>query len=218
MNAEAARDIDGVGRAQERLAATLAGLGDARRALNAPSRLPGWTLAHVLGHLIEHAESLRRVSLAAGRGEAADRYPGGRAQRDAAIEEAAARPAAELLASVQASGEELVAVWRALPDAAWEVVAFASGVAQPLRGLPFRRWREVELHHVDLGLGYEPTDWPSDYVRLELRNALMAWRADHSLGLTQLPPAALALAPHERLAWLAGRADVPGLAPPSPWF
>ena len=38
--------------------------------------------------------------------------------------------------------------------------------------LPRRRWREVELHHVDLGLGYEPADWPPAFVERVLPDAL----------------------------------------------
>ncbi|GGQ35254.1 hypothetical protein BKA00_002228 [Actinomadura coerulea] len=29
----------------------------------------------------------------------------------------------------------------------------------------FRRWNEVEAHHVDLAAGYGPADWPEPYVR-----------------------------------------------------
>ena len=27
------------------------------------------------------------------------------------------------------------------------------------------RWREVEVHRADLGLGYDRSDWPAEYVR-----------------------------------------------------
>lgn len=27
------------------------------------------------------------------------------------------------------------------------------------------RWREVEIHHVDLACGYHPSDWPAEFVR-----------------------------------------------------
>ena len=74
------------------------------------------------------------------------------------------------------------------------------------------------MHHVDLGLGYGPADWPSSYVGLELRTATMAWRASRPMGLTDLPAAALALPPHERLAWLLGRLEVAGLPEVPQWF
>ena len=38
----------------------------------------------------------------------------------------------------------------------------------PLADLSFRRWREVEVHHVDRGLGYGVSDWPEEYVVEEL--------------------------------------------------
>jgi hypothetical protein len=34
--------------------------------------------------------------------------------------------------------------------------------------LLFVRWREVCVHHADLGLGYTWADWDDEYVRLEL--------------------------------------------------
>ncbi len=30
--------------------------------------------------------------------------------------------------------------------------------------IPFMRWREVEIHHADLDLGYGPTDWPAEFA------------------------------------------------------
>ena len=41
----------------------------------------------------------------------------------------------------------------------------------------------------------------------------MRWNARRPMGMTGLPPAALALPPPRRLAWLLGRIDVPGLDP-----
>jgi maleylpyruvate isomerase len=84
-----------------------------------------------------------------------------------------------------------------------------------VRELPFMRAREVEVHHVDLDVGYEFDDLPADYVRLELRRMEMLWRARRPMGMTALPAAALAARPPERLAWLLGRAEIEGLAPAS---
>ncbi len=186
--------------------------------LTRASRLTGWTVAHVLGHLAAHAESHRRVLVAAARGEAIERYPGGRAQRDAEIDAAAARSPLDVVDAVRGTAAALEVAWDAMTADAWTVVATTNGAAEPVSGLPFKRWREVEIHHVDLGLGFECDDWPGDYVRAELANAVMAWRASQSMGLTQLPPAALALPPARRLAWLVGRLPVDGLPPPPPWL
>lgn len=31
--------------------------------------------------------------------------------------------------------------------------------------IPYMRWREVEIHHADLGLGYGPADWEPEFAR-----------------------------------------------------
>ena len=80
--------------------------------------------------------------------------------------------------------------------------------------LPFRRLREVLVHHADLGdEGFTPADWPSDYVREELRRMEMQYNARQPMGVSGLPDAATAAAPLERLCWLLGRGDLEGLEP-----
>ena len=39
-----------------------------------------------------------------------------------------------------------------------------NGVTDSASRVPFRRWTEVELHHVDLGIGYELEDLPAEFV------------------------------------------------------
>ncbi len=80
--------------------------------------------------------------------------------------------------------------------------------------VPLLRQREIEVHRVDLGLGYEFSDMPSEYVRRDLRVMGMLWTARQPMGLTSLPDAALAADPATRLAWMMGRADIATLAPP----
>ncbi len=77
----------------------------------------------------------------------------------------------------------------------------------------FARWREVEVHRADLGLGYGPEDWPGEYVREDLGVMEMRWNARRPMGMTGLPDAALKAPPHTRLAWLLGRAEIDGLDP-----
>jgi maleylpyruvate isomerase len=187
-------------------------------AVQAPSLLAGWTRGHVLAHLARNADSHVRVLLAAAAGEAVDRYPGGVAQRNGEIDEGARRTAAELRADVAAGIDRLEAAWDAMPEPAWGVVATSMGRPEPVAGLPFKRWREVELHHRDLGLAFTEDDWSDGYVRRELHHATLAWRARHAMGLTALPAAALALAPRTRLAWLVGRRHIEGLDDVEQWF
>ena len=79
--------------------------------------------------------------------------------------------------------------------------------------LPFIRWREVTVHHADLGLDYSWADWDEEFVRLDLARMTMLWASRKPMGLTDLPRAAIAVAPSNRLAWLLGRAEIDGLAP-----
>jgi maleylpyruvate isomerase len=176
----------------------------------APSRLPEWTVGHVLTHLARNADSIVRALTAAECGEVVDRYEGGGPGRNAEIEAGRARPAAVQVDDVRRTIWRLEQVWAAQTN--WDGRSReTSGLEIPVRDLPFRRWREVEVHRVDLGLGYEAEDWPDEYVRLELRNMEMLWNARRPMGLTGLPPEALAVPPRTRLAWLLGRTDIPGL-------
>src|ERR1700738_4328828 len=103
--------------AQQRFVAAIEDLDDdaARR----PSRLPGWTVAHVLTHMARNADSHRRRADGAVRGEIVEQYPGGFAGRAAEIEAGAGRPAAELIADVRSSAEQMEASFWAVPAVAW---------------------------------------------------------------------------------------------------
>jgi maleylpyruvate isomerase len=205
------RDVAGAAGAHQRLLATL----DAARAGSlradgeiyprAPSRLPGWSIGHVLTHLARNADSHHRLL------DGLAQYEGGAGGRDADIEAGAGRDLADLVADVRRSIWALERRWASQAD--WAGIAHGTRADMPRADLPFLRWRETEVHHVDLGLGYEFADLPADYVRLELRRLEMMWAARRPMGMTMLPDAALAAPPHERLAWLLGRAEIAGLAP-----
>jgi maleylpyruvate isomerase len=211
QDAERDRDIAGAEAAHRRLLDLLAehaGTLDP----SAPSRLPAWTIGHVLTHLARNADSIVRVLHAAARGEVVERYAGGAAGRERDIAAGHGRSAGELLDDVQATTERLEQAWSAATD--WSGRSGETNGAEiPVSDLPRARWREVEVHAVDLGLGYEPADWPGEFVRLQLRGMEMRWNARRPMGLTGLPPEALAVDPRTRLAWLFGRTEIPGLAP-----
>jgi maleylpyruvate isomerase len=139
-------------------------------------------------------------------------YPGGAEQRARDIEAGAGRPAVELCADVVEEAAKLEARWLGASEEMW-----AHGKGRSARGdvrlseTVFARWREVEVHHTDLGLGYTFDDWPADYVREDLVRQQMAWRGAHGAVDAELPPRALAERPALRLAWLLGRAHIEGL-------
>jgi maleylpyruvate isomerase len=178
----------------------------------APSLLPGWTVGHVLTHLARNADSMTWVLESSERGELVERYPGGFDRRNGDIEAGAGRPAAEQVADVRASDDRLDAAIAS--HTVWDGQSHElTGRIIPVREIVFLRWREVEVHRYDLGLGYRPEDWPSEYARTELNDLTMRWNARRPMGLTGLPAEALAVPEPQRLAWLLGRLEIPGLPP-----
>jgi len=179
--------------------------------VGASSALPGWSVGHVITHVTNSGDGHALIFEAAARGEVGQQYPHGLEGREADIEAGAPRPAGVQVAGLRTSIERLEALWAA---STWDGTGIvAMGAEVPLADLPFFRLREAAIHHVDLRVGFGFDDLPPPYVRLELRWMEMLWRARQPMGLTTLPPAALALAPPVRLAWLMGRTTVEGLAP-----
>ncbi|HXY43994.1 MAG TPA: maleylpyruvate isomerase N-terminal domain-containing protein [Acidimicrobiales bacterium] len=166
-----------------------------------PSRLPGWSVGHVLTHVARNADSFVNMLEAAAAGQSVPQYPGGREQRAADIERGSSRRAAACVNDVRQSAERLEAVMAEAPAAVWEAFGLGwDGQPAPCRNIPSRRWKEVEIHHVDLGLGYEAEDWPADFVSFALVDTL------HDLP----PRIADARQRAAMLAWLTGRRDTPG--------
>jgi maleylpyruvate isomerase len=188
--------IDGCLAAQAALDGAILALDDttARR----PSHLPSWSVGHVLTHIARNADSVVWRLEGAQRGELRDQYPGGLEQRRQDIEAGAGRPAAELVADVRESSAAVAQAVAELPDEAWDAPSRTSrGVVEPSRDAVFSRWREVVVHHGDLGLG--PVPLPPTLVAV--------WLARELPGLGERTDAAALL------AWVIGRGDAPELAP-----
>jgi maleylpyruvate isomerase len=211
-NSETGRDLDrdvaGCAAAHQALLADLDQLTDAQA--RQPSLLPGWTVGHVVTHLARNADSLTGMVEGAERGEVVPQYASAE-MRTNDIEAGAGRSADELVSDVRRSIWRLESTWATASAAAWAGHGLNMQGRLAIVDLPFRRWGETVIHHSDLGLGYRPADWPSDFVRLELRRLSMHWASRRPMGLTELPPAALALDDRTRLLWLLGRAEVPDL-------
>jgi maleylpyruvate isomerase len=174
----------------------LAGLDDT--VARSASTLPGWSVGHVLTHVARNADSLLWRLDGAAQGEVRDQYPGGLTQRAADIEAGAGRPAAELVADVARTS---AAVERAMADLAapaWDAPSRTSrGVVESSRDAVLSRWREVVVHHGDLGLAPVPLPVALVDAWLPLELPRLADRAD---------PVAL-------LTWIIGRGPVPALNP-----
>ena len=145
-----------------RLLSTVDGLTDdqAREA----SRLPGWNRAEVLTHLARNADGTRRMVQAAARGEVEAQYPGGVEARATDIAAGRDATATDVLRDVRCAHEAMMEAWQALPEDAWDRIGRTISGDRSMREALWSRVREVEVHHVDLAMGYEPTDWPVGFV------------------------------------------------------
>ncbi|QIJ62053.1 maleylpyruvate isomerase family mycothiol-dependent enzyme [Streptomyces sp. JB150] len=211
-----ARDLVSVREATDRLLSAAAKLDNAD--VTQPSRLPGWSRGHVLAHLARNADALVNVL------EGRPMYVSTEA-RDADIERDAPRPLDAQLADVRASAERFQRTGAAPAD--WSrTVELRNGVTDSASRVPFRRWVEVELHHVDLGVGYELEDLPAEFTEREID-----FLADRFTGHPDVPPTRLTDGtrawstgraadapevtvrgtPADLLGWLAGRRDGSGL-------
>lgn len=198
----AALSIEFLAEREEALAEFLAGV---EFAPSAPSRLPDWSIGHVLTHLARNADSHREML------DGGEQYGGSAERRDTEIESGAGRSRTELIDDVRRSGELLIEQW-----SSGGVVQMAKrhGGLVPVEQLRLLRCREVEIHRTDLGLGYGFEDLPAEYVRRELRVLEMQYLSRFPMGLTRLPEPVLQSPPSSRLAWLLGRAEIDG-APPA---
>ncbi|OIK23191.1 maleylpyruvate isomerase family mycothiol-dependent enzyme [Streptomyces malaysiense] len=152
-----AHDLACVREATERLLDAVARLDNA--SLAEPSRLPGWSRGHVLAHLARNADALVNVL------EGRPMYASAEA-RDGDIADGAGRPLETQLADLRETAERFRAAGDAPAD--WtRTVELRNGVTDDAARVPFRRWAEVELHHVDLGTGYELEDLPAEFLERE---------------------------------------------------
>jgi maleylpyruvate isomerase len=234
--AAAAADLSARLRAADQaLAATVAGVTDEQA--RAPSLLPGWTRGHVLTHLARNADSLRNLLIWARTGTETPQYASA-GERDAGIAAGAGRPATELRADVEAAAAEFAAEAASLRAGDWDVpVHGLRGPDHPAWYTLWRRLTEVEFHHVDLGAGYRPADWPDAFARQGLTRLTVEFQrpdaprvilratdagSAHLIGPLGSNPVfsrpEISGPTAGLLAWLIGRDDGAGLSvqPPGP--
>ncbi len=195
-------------------------------ALRAPSALPGWTRAHVIGHVARNAEALTRLVTWARTGVETPMYSGPE-QREADIEASAALPVDRLRRELSSTAADLDLALSALDDRTRRAtVRTAQGRLRPAAEIPWMRTREVWLHAVDLGSGARVADLPPDLVDALLDDVTATLSARDGC-----PPATLAPTDRPRtwalagggvevhgpaahvLAWLTGRGDGAPLTP-----
>ena len=169
--------------ATDRLLASASALSDMQ--IGEPSPLPGWSRGHVLTHIARNADGLRNLLTWAQTGVETPQYASIE-DRAAQIEAGAGRPADEIAADVARSASAFTAHARELADDAWLAEVRASrGPAHPAWYTLHRRLFEIEIHHVDLDVGYQPVDWPEWFVTGEL------YRITGDLAASPQTPAAI---------------------------
>lgn len=192
--------MTGAKAAFRRVHKSVTGLAD--DACRQPSLLPGWSRGHVLTHLARNADGQARMLEGARVGQMRDQYPGGDRARQDDIVKGAERRAAEIVRDLTAAQARLERTWRVLHQDAWHRPTRSRVGTRPASASVWARWRECEIHHVDLDLGYQPQDWPGPFVDILLPRVIaglpqrLAGRTPVLLvgsdGADGLPPGAIA--------------------------
>ncbi|MEU2716374.1 maleylpyruvate isomerase family mycothiol-dependent enzyme [Streptomyces sp. NPDC007205] len=218
--------VEDVVRSGARLVRAAAGLSDA--GLRAASGLPGWTRGHVLAHVVHSVDAYVWLLLLAHTGRA----PGPRADAaalSAAVERDAALSADGLATRLEGSLDRFAARARTMPDHAWDrLVPALAGWRHPAWYLLLRCLRELETHHLDLGVGHGTEQWPDRYVSWALDDTLATLRAQsfplasvQAVDLGRSWPVSadgpsVAGAGHQVLGWLSGRTPAGALTADRP--
>ncbi|MFG2678042.1 maleylpyruvate isomerase family mycothiol-dependent enzyme [Streptomyces sp. NPDC048392] len=207
-----AHDLVYVRDATERLLTAVGKLDNA--SVTESSRLPRWSRGHVLAHLARNADALVNVL------EGRPMYVSAE-DRDSDIERDASRPLDAQLADVRESAARFQETGASPAD--WSrTVELRNGVTDSASRVPFRRWAEVELHHVDLGIGYELEDLPAEFTERETGFLAARFAGDPGVPPTRLtdgtrvwrtgreadaPEVTVTGPPADLLGWLAGRRE-----------
>lgn len=204
------------------------------------SLLPGWSRAHVLTHLARNADALGNLVHWAATGVRTPMYPSPEA-REAGIAAGAQRPGEEIVADLRAASARLNEGLLSLSPTAWGAKLTGNdGREFSAETIPYKRIRELYVHHVDLAAGWTPAHWPGDFATRELFDVAASFRGRPdtmplllhdedsgrrlTIGPEDLAPVAMVAGRRRTLlAWLIGRTggdglvmDPPGALPPLP--
>jgi maleylpyruvate isomerase len=213
-----AADLAALEKATDRLITAAAALDAAD--LAAPSQLPGWSRGHVLAHVSRNADAL--VNVLRGR----PMYVSPEA-RDADIERDAVRSPEVQLADLRDSAKRFQQVAAGFSAEEWsKTVELRNGVTDAAAAIPFRRMTEVELHHVDLGIGLAIADLPAAFTDRALVGLARRFTGHPDVPALELRvtdgrtlttggaaggPQAVTGSPADLVGWLAGRTGGSGL-------
>ncbi len=162
----------------------------------APSLLPDWSRSDVIAWVALKSKSHVYLMDGPTLGELRRQFPDDYDQL-AMVRSEASQEAEHLRSTLAIAFHELEASWRRLTDHLWTSEGITTAGRRSMTEILARHLRDVEIHHVDLDVRYQPSDWPTEFVDLELAKRLgdLDRRADRA----------------ELLAWLLGRRPAPQL-------
>ncbi len=154
--------------ATQRLLGSTMGISDDQ--WQSPSRLPGWTRAHVATHLARNADALTHLVEELVEGRQVPLYPS-MSERDQEIERGSERDGLALQIDLDTSAGRLHEAFNLLERVPTATpVTLAPDVMVDADQLPAARLAEVLLHHLDLDVGFSLED-----VSPEAARWLLAW-------------------------------------------
>jgi maleylpyruvate isomerase len=197
--------------------------------LSQPCALPGWTRAHVLGHIARNADALQNLLRWARTGVESPMYPSVQARADG-IEETSRQARDALRSDAHAASDRLRDALDDMPDGAWDApIRTASGRAVTAAAVPWMRVRECWIHAIDLDAGATWDELPDQLVvdlidevasglaartdcpAMVIDAGARSWRVGGDGDAATVSGRA-----PELLAWLIGRAPGPPGAPSPP--
>jgi maleylpyruvate isomerase len=194
------------------------------------SRLPGWTRGHLLTHLARNADGAVNLMTWARTGVVTPQYAS-LEQRVIDIEAGAGRSATDQLTDVRDSARRLAEAFDTTPAPAWTAqLTWTNGRVGSAALVVWYRLREVELHHVDLDVGYTADDWDQAFaVRMAVaigrdyserpdgpRLVLRCPEVGHDVVFGAPGGDVIGGPVRDAVAWLTGRGDGATLSGPLP--
>jgi maleylpyruvate isomerase len=144
-----------------------------------PSRLPGWTRAHVAAHLARNAEAYKGLVEGVVNGHPASMYADDE-QRTWAIERSSEQTPLHLQIDLDTTANALAEAFDDLSDDQWDNPVEFDNQSYPVAFIVLSRLSEIVLHHVDLDCGFEITQVDDDVAGWLLRWCMQR--------LTDVPP------------------------------
>lgn len=137
-----------------------------------PSLLPGWSRAHVVAHLALNALGFARAIEGARHQQSVPAYDSDEV-RTSDIEESATTMDVDSLREFlfHASGKWNDAT-RDVSDWDETFERTPGGPTLTIGAAVKARWREVEIHHVDLDTGYRPAGWSAEFTDFVFANVV----------------------------------------------